>query len=276
MSTIDLNSDIGESFGAWTMGDDEAILDVVTSANIACGFHAGDPSHMRRTVRAAAARGVTIGAHVSYHDLAGFGRRFVDASPDELADDVVFQIGALQGMARAEGARVAYVKPHGALYNTIVHHEQHARAVVDAVRAVGGAADAADAAGATDGSGGPDGAGGSGALALLLLPGSRAAELAREAGIAVIGEAFADRAYTPSGTLVPRRESGAVIEDPREVAERMVRFATRGEIGATDGTLLRPEATSICLHGDTPGAVDLARAVRRGLEDAGVDVRSFA
>ncbi|MCG7308945.1 LamB/YcsF family protein [Brachybacterium sp. ACRRE] len=279
MSTIDLNSDIGESFGAWTMGDDEAILDVVTSANIACGFHAGDPSHMRRTVRAAAACGVRIGAHVSYRDLAGFGRRFVDASPDELADDVIYQIGALQGMARAEGARVAYVKPHGALYNTIVHHEQHARAVVEAVRAVGGAADdsgAADGAAGADGPAGPDGAGGSGALALLLLPGSRAAELAREAGLAVIGEAFADRAYTPSGTLVPRRESGAVIEDPVRVAERMVRFATSGEIEATDGTVLRPEATSICLHGDTPGAVDLARAVRRGLEDAGVDVRSFA
>lgn len=251
MSTIDLNSDIGESFGAWSMGDDEAILDVVTSANIACGFHAGDPGHMRRTVRAALARGVAIGAHVSYRDLAGFGRRFVDASPDELADDVVYQIGALQGMARAEGARVTYVKPHGALYNTIVHHEEHARAVVDAVRAVGD-------------------------LALLLLPGSRAADLAREAGIEVIGETFADRAYTPSGTLVPRRESGAVIEDPEVVAERMVRFAETGEIEATDGTILRPDATSICLHGDTPGAVDLARAVRRGLEGAGVDIRSFA
>lgn len=251
MSTIDLNSDIGESFGAWRMGDDEAMLDVVTSANIACGFHAGDPGHMRRTVRAALARDVAIGAHVSYRDLAGFGRRFIDASSDELADDVVYQIGALQGMARAEGARVAYVKPHGALYNTIVHHEEHARAVVEAVQAVGD-------------------------LALLLLPGSRAAECAREAGIAVIGEAFADRAYTPSGTLVPRRESGAVIEDPDVVAERMVRFAESGEIEARDGTLLRPDATSICLHGDTPGAVDLARAVRRGLEDAGVDIRSFA
>jgi UPF0271 protein len=257
MSTIDLNSDIGESFGAWTMGDDAAILDVVTSANIACGFHAGDPSHMRATTRAAAARGVAIGAHVAYRDLAGFGRRFVDASAAELTDDLIYQIGALQAIARAEGASVTYVKPHGALYNTIVHHEEHARAVVDAVRALD--------------DGGPDGA-----LALLLLPGSRAAELGRAAGIRVIGEAFADRACTPTGALVPRREPGAVIADPQLVADRMVRFASSGEIEAIDGTVLRPDAASICLHGDTPGAVALARAVREGLEAAGVSIGSFA
>ncbi|PWH06120.1 LamB/YcsF family protein [Brachybacterium endophyticum] len=255
MSSIDLNSDIGESFGAWRMGDDEAILDVVTSANIACGFHAGDPSQMRATARGAAARDVTIGAHVAYRDLAGFGRRFVDASTAELTDDLIYQIGALRGIAAAEGARVTYVKPHGALYNTIVEHGGHARAVVDAVRALQG--------------GGED-------LALLLLPGSRAGELAREAGIEVVGEAFADRAYTPEGTLVSRREPGAVIEDPQLVADRMVRFAEEGVLEAVDGTRLRIDARSICLHGDTPGAVDLARAVRRALEDAGVTIGAFA
>lgn len=251
MRAIDLNSDLGESLGAWRMGDDAALLDVVTSANIACGFHAGDPSHMRATARRAAEWSVAIGAHVAYRDLAGFGRRFVDADPSELADDVLYQIGALEAMARAAGSRVSYVKPHGALYTAIVHHEGHARAVVEAVRAHGGG------------------------LALLLLPGSRAGELARQAGLRVVGEAFADRAYTPAGTLVPRREPGAVLHDADRVRARMVRFATEGVLETTDGSLLRPEAESICLHGDTPGAVELARAVRAGLEEAGMRIESF-
>lgn len=249
---IDLNSDLGESFGSWTMGDDEALLDVVTSANVACGFHAGDPSHMRRTLAAAAQRGVVIGAHVAYRDLAGFGRRFLDVDPAELADDVLYQLGALAAMARIEGARLAYVKPHGALYTAIVHHEGQARALVEAMGAFGGD------------------------LALMGLPGSLVLDLAEGAGIRTVREAFADRGYRADGTLVPRRDPGAVLHDPGVVTARMVRLATEGVIEAVDGSLIRPDADSICLHGDTPGAVELARAVRAALEGAGVRIASFA
>jgi UPF0271 protein len=252
MTAIDLNSDIGEAFGAWTMGDDEAILDTVTSANIACGFHAGDPSHMGKTARGAAERGVAIGAHVAYRDLAGFGRRFVDATPSELADDVLYQIGALDAIARSVGSEVTYVKPHGALYNTIVHHEAHARAVVDAVKAFD-----------RD-------------LTLLLLPGSVALEMATKDGVRGVAEAFADRGYMPDSTLVSRREPGAVLHDADLIAERMVRLATTGELEAIDGSTLHIEAASICLHGDTDGAVQLAKAVRNALEGAGIELRSFA
>ncbi|WP_370643451.1 LamB/YcsF family protein [Micrococcus sp. ACRRV] len=249
---IDLNSDVGESFGSWMMGDDAAIMPSVSSANVACGFHAGDPSGIAQTCRDAVAAGVTIGAHVGYRDLAGFGRRFLDCSPTELADDVLYQIGALEALAGAAGATVRYVKPHGALYNTIVHHEEHAQAVVDGVAAFG-----AD-------------------LPLLLLPGSVALEKAEKAGLRGVAEAFADRGYTPQGTLVSRREPGAVLHDEDEVAARMVRLATEGVIEAVDGTDVRVEAESICLHGDTPGAVSMAAAVRRALEDAGVTIASFA
>ena len=251
MGAIDLNSDIGEGLGPWKMGDDEAILGSVTSANIACGFHAGDPSHMRTTTTLAAQRGVAVGAHVAYRDLVGFGRRFVDATPTELADDVLYQIGALDAIARAAGTRVSYVKPHGALYNTIVHHEGHARAVVDAVKAFGGD------------------------LALLLLPGSLALELAEQAGIRGVREAFADRGYTPEGTLVSRREPGAVLHDVDAVAARVTRLATEGVLEAVDGSELRLDAESVCLHGDTEGAVAMAAAVRASLEAAGVTPKSF-
>lgn len=249
---MDLNSDVGESFGAWPMGDDAAMFAHVTSANIACGFHAGDPSGIARTARAAVAAGVTIGAHVGYRDLAGFGRRFIDCTETELADDVAYQIGALQALARREGGEVRYVKPHGALYNAIVHHEAQARAVVDAVRSVDSS------------------------LALLLLPGSVAGRFARERGLRVVGEAFADRAYTPAGELVSRGQAGAVLTDAEAVSRRMVRFAADGVIDAIDGTPLRIDAESICLHGDTPGAVTMASAVRRALDEAGAEIRSFA
>jgi 5-oxoprolinase (ATP-hydrolysing) subunit A len=248
MAIIDLNSDVGESFGNWEMGDDAAIFRSVSSANVACGFHAGDP----RTCRDAVAAGVTIGAHVGYRDLAGFGRRFLDCSPTELADDVLYQLGALQALARAAGARIRYVKPHGALYNTIVHHEAHAQAVVDAVRAFGGD------------------------LPLLLLPGSVALAKAAAAGLRGVAEAFADRAYNPDGTLVSRREPGAVLHDTDLVVANMVRLAQTGKITAIDGTIIRVDAESICVHGDTPGSVAMAAAVRAGLESAGVTVRSFA
>ncbi|MBG6084620.1 LamB/YcsF family protein [Zhihengliuella flava] len=252
MPVIDLNSDVGESFGNWSMGDDAAIFESVSSANVACGFHAGDPSTMAQTARSAAAAGVTIGAHVAYRDLAGFGRRFLDCTPTELADDILYQLGALQAMAAAAGKRIHYVKPHGALYNTIVTHEPHAQAVVDAVRALGGD------------------------LPILGLPGSAVHARAAAAGLRTVTEAFADRNYTPEGTLVSRREPEAVIHDPEAVTANMVRLATEGTITAIDGTVIRTDAESICVHSDTPGAVAMAAAVRRGLEEAGVNIRSFA
>ncbi|WP_139006463.1 LamB/YcsF family protein [Arthrobacter crystallopoietes] len=252
MAFIDLNSDVGESFGNWQMGDDAAIFRSVSSANVACGFHAGDPSTIAQTCRDAVAAGVTIGAHVGYRDLAGFGRRFLDCTPTELADDVLYQLGALQALARAAGADIRYVKPHGALYNTIVHHEGHAQAVVDAVQAFG-----------TD-------------LPLLLLPGSLALAKAEAAGLRGVAEAFADRAYNPDGTLVSRREAGAVLHDPEVVVANMVRLAQASEIVAVDGSVVKVQAESICVHGDTPGSVAMAAAVRTGLEAAGVGVRSFA
>jgi UPF0271 protein len=251
MAFIDLNSDVGESFGNWQMGDDAAIFRSVSSANVACGFHAGDPSTIAQTCRDAVAAGVTIGAHVGYRDLAGFGRRFLDCTTAELADDVLYQLGALQALARAAGAEIRYVKPHGALYNTIVHHEGHSQAVVDAVRAFG-----------TD-------------LPLLLLPGSLALAKAEAAGLRGVAEAFADRAYNPDGTLVSRREAGAVLHDPEVVVANMVRLAQDGEIVAVDGSVVKVQAESICVHGDTPGSVAMAAAVRTGLEAAGVGVRSF-
>ena len=252
MTTIDLNSDIGESFGRWELGDDEAMLDLVTSANIACGFHAGDPSTIARTARWSVQRGVRIGAQVAYRDLAGFGRRFVDASRTELTDDVVYQIGGLQALAAAAGGTVTYVKPHGALYNTAVHHEEHATAVVDAVAAVDPG------------------------LAILGLPGSRLLELAERRGLRVIREAFADRGYTPSATLVSRREPGAVLHDPDAVAERVLRMVSDGEVEAVDGSPVKLDVDSVCVHGDSPAAVEMARAVRDILGANSVEVNPFS
>ncbi|QIK71979.1 LamB/YcsF family protein [Propioniciclava coleopterorum] len=249
---IDLHADLGESFGAWTMGADADLLDVVTSANVACGFHAGDPLTMRRTAAAAAARGVTVGAHPAYRDLAGFGRRFLDVAPDELAADVLYQLGALEAACRAAGTRVAYVKPHGALYNAIVHHEAQARAVVEAVAAFDPT------------------------LPVLGLPGSAVLREAERAGLRPVIEAFADRAYTPAGTLVSRREPGAVVHDEAEVVARAVRFATEGTVVAQDGSVVRVDPASLCVHGDTPGAARLAAAVRDALAAAGVTVAPFA
>lgn len=249
---VDLNADLGESFGQWHLGDDEAMLDIVTSANVACGFHAGDPLTLRRTVAQAAERGVVVGAQVAYPDLVGFGRRFVDATREELTADVLYQIGALEAMCRAAGTKVAYVKPHGALYNTAVTHEQHAGAVVDAVLSY-------DAS-----------------LPLMGLPGSALLRLADEAGLTTVTEAFADRGYTPQATLVSRRAKGALLHDPDVVAARMVRMVTEGTITAADGSDVAVRARSICTHGDSPDAVSLARAVRAGLTQAGVTIRSFA
>jgi UPF0271 protein len=250
-STVDLNADLGEGFGVWRLGDDEALLGVVTSANVACGFHAGDPTTMRRVCAGAAAAGVAVGAQVSYRDLAGFGRRFIDVDPAELAADVLYQLAALDGIARAEGTRVRYVKPHGALYNATVAHEAQARAVVDAVVAYDPA------------------------LPVLGLPGSQLLRAAETAGLRPVAEGFADRGYTADGGLVPRREPGALVHDPVEVAERAVRMAAEGTVVAVDGSTVPAAVASICVHGDTPGAVELARAVRAALEVAGVTLRAF-
>ena len=252
MPTIDLNSDLGESFGQWCMGDDAAMLDIVTSANVACGFHAGDPAGILRTLRAAAAKGVTIGAHVAYPDLVGFGRRNMDIASDELTADVIYQIGALQALAHAAGTSVRYVKPHGALYNTIAHDPRQAPAVIEAIRAVD-----------------PN-------LVLVALAGSPLIELARGEGLTCIAEAFADRAYTPQGTLVSRREPGAVLHDAAQVAQRMLRLVQTGEIEAIDGSVTRIEADSICVHGDSPGAIQMAREVRQLLERSDVSLQAFA
>ncbi|KAF2781348.1 5-oxoprolinase subunit PxpA [Streptomyces sp. OM5714] len=252
MTSIDLNADLGEGFGRWRLTDDEGLLSVVTSANVACGFHAGDPATMRRVCALAAERGVTIGAQVSYRDLAGFGRRTMDVPPAELAAEVAYQIGALEVFARAAGTRVAYVKPHGALYNRVVRDEEQASAVVDGVLLAGGA------------------------LPVLGLPGSRVLERAGRAGLPVVPEAFADRAYTDEGTLVPRVQEGALVTDPDAVMARAVGLARSGAVTARSGARVEVRARSLCVHGDTPGAVELARRVRERLEASGVRVAAFA
>jgi len=238
--TIDLNADLGESYGRWTLGDDEAMLSVVTSANVACGFHAGDPATLLQTCRAAVAAGVTIGAQVGYPDLMGFGRRFLDIAPADLTAAVLYQIGALDGLARAAGGRVRYVKPHGALYNTCVDHEDQASAVVEAVRAYDPS------------------------LPLLGLPGSALLRIAAEQGVRPVTEYFVDRRYTADGRLVDRRQPDALITDADEAARRAVRAAEEAA------------AESLCTHGDTPGAVTMALAVRAALEQAGLDIAPFA
>nr|WP_111298452.1 5-oxoprolinase subunit PxpA [Paracoccus saliphilus] len=249
---IDLNSDLGEGYGAWRMGDDAAMMEIVSSANVACGFHAGDPRGLLDTLCQAARRGVAVGAHVSYPDRVGFGRRPMDVAPDDVTADVIYQIGALQGLARAAGTRVAYVKPHGALYNTIAHDARQADAVIAGVLAVDPS------------------------LVLMGLAGAPVLDRARMAGLCVVAEAFADRAYAPDGTLVSRRAEGAVLQDPDLVAARMVRLASTGVIEAIDGSNLRLQADSICVHGDSPGAVQMATQIRRALLDSGVSIAAFA
>ncbi len=249
---VDLNADLGESLGTWRLGDDEAMVGLVTSANVACGFHAGDPTTLRRTVRAAAAAGVTIGAQVAYRDLVGFGRRFVDVAAEDLTADVLYQLGALEAICRAEGTAVRYVKPHGALYNAVVHHSAQAAAVVAAVVAYDPA------------------------LPMLGLPGSALLAAAGDAGIRCVPEGFADRGYAADGRLVPRSEPGALVTDPAAVAERAVRMVCAGVVTSVDGVEVPVAVESLCVHGDTPGAVAIAGAVREALAAGGVEVASFA
>lgn len=251
MHCIDLNSDLGESYGQWRLGDDAAILPLVSSANVACGFHAGSPDVILATLRAAARAGVAVGAHVAYPDLVGFGRRNMDLSRDELFADVIYQIGALQGLAAAAGTRVRYVKPHGALYNTIAGNERQARAVIDAILAI-------DAT-----------------LPLVGLAGSRVLTLAAEAGLRTVAEAFADRAYHRDGSLVSRREPGAVLHDPQQVARRTLQLLQDGGVTSIEGEFTAIAADSICVHGDSPGAIEMARQTRALLEASGIAIRPF-
>ncbi len=251
MACIDLNADLGEGFGVWRLGDDDAMLQVVTSANVACGFHAGDPAGLLRVCRTAAERGVRIGAQVSYRDLAGFGRRFIDVATEDLIADIVYQIGALQGIAAAAGSTVSYVKPHGALYNTIVTNREQAAAVAAAVHLV-------DAT-----------------LPVLGMAGSAFFDEAARLGLRTVAEAFADRAYRPDGQLLSRREPGAVLHDPVEIAQRVVTMVTSGRVTAIDGAQIAVSAESICVHGDSPGAVQIATSVLDQLKAAGTDIRAF-
>jgi 5-oxoprolinase (ATP-hydrolysing) subunit A len=248
MPVIDLNADVGEEAGG--PDGDGPILEVVTSASVACGFHAGDPSVMRQTLGDAVTHQVVVGAHPSYPDRAGFGRRDMDVPSARLTDDLLYQIGALDGVARTYATRVRFVKPHGALYHRMGEDEGCARAICQALEAYGN-------------------------LMLLAPYGSLAVAVAEELGVAVATEAFADRAYRPDGRLAPRSEPGAVVTDPDEVAERAVSLAVDQRVVAIDGSWIPVAAQSICIHGDTPGAAALATRVRRSLATAGVTVAAF-
>lgn len=248
---VDLNADLGESFGVWQLGDDDAMLDLVTSANVAAGFHAGDPATLARVCRNAADRTVRIGAQVSYHDLAGFGRRFIDVEPRELTAEIVYQIGALQALARVAGSTVSYIKPHGALYNAIVGHQAQARAVAEAVHAVDPG------------------------LPVLGLSGSAFFAEAERLGLRAVPEAFADRAYRPDGQLVSRRERNAVLHDISEIVDRVASMVGTGRVVAVDGSTIPVIVESICVHGDSPGAVQIAHAVRERLLADDVELSAF-
>lgn len=251
-SPIDLNADVGESFGAWPMGNDAGLLPFVTSVNVACGFHGGDPLTMDRTVTAALERGIRIGAHPSFPDLRGFGRREMQASPDEVETDVLYQAGALRAFVESRGGRLWHVKPHGALYNQAARDPNLARAIARGVRRLGGG---------------------------VTLVGLSSSPVFREAasseGVTFASEAFIDRAYEPDGSLSRRGTAGAVLENPAEAAAQAVAIATRGEVTARGGATVSVAADTLCLHGDNKNAVEIARAVRGALEAAGVKVQAL-
>jgi 5-oxoprolinase (ATP-hydrolysing) subunit A len=248
---IDLNSDLGESFGAWTMGADEALMTSITSANVACGFHAGDPAVMRRTIALAATHGVAVGAHPGFPDLVGFGRREMHVSPGDVEDMVLYQVAAIAGVASAAGVQLQHVKAHGALYNMAAKDAALAAAIARAVAALDRS------------------------LILFGLPGSALLREGERAGLRVAAEIFADRSYEPDGSLTSRTRPGSVIHDAREVAARAVRMVTTRRVIATTGQEIPLEADTICLHGDTPGSANLARAVRADLEAAGVTIAAL-
>ena len=248
MSRIDLNADLGESFGPWPMGTDEALMASISSANVACGFHAGDPSVMRRTVALAKASGVAVGAHPGFPDLVGFGRREMSATPDEVADMVLYQVAALAGVAASQGVRLQHVKPHGALYNMAVRNRELAEAIARGIAAFDRK------------------------LILFGLPDSELLRAGAKSGLRVAAEVFADRAYEPDGSLASRSKPGSVIHDQQEVVARAVGMVRDGVVTATNGSVINLRADTLCLHGDTPGAATLARLVREGLDQAGIRV----
>jgi 5-oxoprolinase (ATP-hydrolysing) subunit A len=248
---VDLNADVGESFGVYTAGNDDLLLRTVTSASVACGFHAGDPSVMRRTVRMAAETGVSIGAHPGFPDLGGFGRRDMNIEPREITDLVLYQIGALSAVARAEGASLRHVKPHGALYNMSVRRADIAEAIAHAVAAFDDA------------------------LVLIGLAGSELLLVAERLGLRVAAEGFADRSYEHDGSLTPRHVAGAVVSDAARAAEQALRIVRDGRVVARDGSTHPLRVDTICVHGDTPDAAYLAAAVRADLERAGVTIAAL-
>ena len=254
-AVVSLNTDIGEGYGAWSVADDETLLSLVTDANVACGFHAGDPDILRRTCQIAAGNGVGVGAQVGFADLRGFGRRFIQVPQASLVNDVVYQLGALDGLAAVAGTRVSYLKPHGALYHATTKHDDYADAVVEAMLAYAAA--------------------GRGELRLLCQPGTRLSERAAAAGVQLVAEGFVDRAYTADGLLVPRGEPGAVVTDLDQACRRAVRMVRDGSVEAADGSSVPIQVESLCIHSDSPGAVEVARAVRTALERAGVALRTF-
>lgn len=245
---IDLNSDVGESFGAWSIPNDNRIIPMVSSANIACGFHAGDPRVMIATCQRAHDAGARIGAHIGYRDLAGFGRRVIDYHPDDLRAETIYQIGALRAAAHVVGATVSYVKPHGALYNRMAHDATQSQAVIEGILQLDPS------------------------LQLMALAGTPVVELARKAGLTVIEEAFADRAYQPDGTLVPRREPGAVHADPEVAAAQAVALAEGAPVHALDGTPVLVAAQSICVHGDNEAALAVVRLIHERFAERGIEV----
>jgi len=248
MYIIDLNSDLGESFGAWKMGNDEAVLDFVSSANVACGFHAGDPVVMLATVRAAKEKGVSVGAHPGYPDLMGFGRRNMDVTPDEAYAYTLYQIGAMQAACNAVGIKLQHVKAHGALYNQAAKNHALAVAIAHAVKDAGQG------------------------LILLGLANSEFDKAAAEVGVPYAAEAFADRAYQADGTLVPRKVQGSMIHDVNLAVARVVRMVKEGKVETIDGKVINLKPHSICLHGDSPKAVQMATEIRKGLEAAGIKI----
>jgi UPF0271 protein len=251
MARIDLNCDLGESFGAYTIGLDEEVIPHITSANVACGYHAGDPVVMAKTVALCRANGVRVGAHPGFPDLMGFGRRTMNVKPAEAGAYVLYQVGALQAFCRAQGLELHHVKPHGALYNMAGKDLALAKAVCEAIAAVN-----------------PK-------LPILALSGSKMVEAAAAVGIPCVSEVFADRGYQPDGSLVPRGMPGAMIEDENEAIARVVRMAREGTVTAADGTDIRLKAESVCVHGDGAKALAFVRKIRARLQAEGVDVRAF-
>ena len=247
---IDINSDMGESFGAYKIGNDAGLMKSITSANIAAGFHGGDPSVLRETIKLAKANGVAVGAHPGFPDLVGFGRRELNVTPREAEDFVLYQVAAVAGVAAAEGVRVQHVKPHGALFNMAVRNRELSDAIARAVAAFDRS------------------------LLLFGLPGSEILAAGRAAGLRVAAEVFADRAYEPDGQLVSRRKPGAVIHDPERVVARAVKMVTDRGVTAVDGSFVVLEADTICVHGDTPGSDQLAARLRAGFEAAGITVKA--